>query len=69
MMLIDKMGVYILMAHLLITLAIIIVYAYTLYSGSGDDTLKTILTVIVGYWFGSVGMDSIRKPKEGNKDG
>ena len=59
---IDKMGVYILLAHLIITLAIISVYCYTLVTGQGDETLKTILTVIVGYWFGSMGVNAIKAP-------
>jgi TctA family transporter len=61
---IDKMGVFVLMSHLLITLAIIGVYFYTLSTGHADETLKTVLTVIVGYWFGAVGMDKIK----GNKN-
>lgn len=59
---IDRLGVYILMAHLVITLAFIGVYAYTLVSGQEDDTLRTILTVIVGYWFGAMGKDMLRRP-------
>lgn len=57
----DRMGVLILMSHLLITLAFIGVYAYTLFSGQEDETLRTILTVIVGYWFGAMGNDAIKK--------
>lgn len=57
---IDKMGVYVLLAHLIITLTIIIVYAYTIFTGKGDVTLQTILTVIIGYWFGSMGTSAIR---------
>lgn len=59
----DKMGVYIIMAHLLITLAFIGVYAYTLATGQQDETLRTILTVIVGYWFGAMGKEQIKKRK------
>lgn len=63
---IDRMGVLVLMSHLIITLSFIGVYAYTLFSGQEDDTLRTILTVIVGYWFGAMGKDAImRPPKEG----
>ena len=62
---IDKMGVYVLMSHLVITLAIIAVYCYTLITGQGDETLKTILTVIVGYWFGSMGINAIKTPANG----
>lgn len=59
---IDRMGVLVLMSHLIITLVILGIYGYTLHSGQADETLKTILTVIVGYWFGSMGANAIRKP-------
>lgn len=62
---VDRMGVAILTSHLIITIAIISVYAYTLVSGVGDETLKTILTVIIGYWFGSMGVQSIRPTQSG----
>lgn len=63
---IEKMGVYILVSHLIITIAIIAVYCYTLVTGQGDETLKTILTVIVGYWFGSMGVSAMKpNTKEG----
>lgn len=61
---IDRMGVLILMSHLIITLVILAIYGYTLHTGTGDETLKTILTVIVGYWFGSMGVSAIRKPDQ-----
>lgn len=57
---IDRMGVYILMSHLIITITLILVYFYTLHTGQPDETLKTILTVIVGYWFGSMGVSAIK---------
>lgn len=60
----DKMEVYVLVSHLIITLAIIGVYCYTLITGQGDETLKTILTVIVGYWFGSMGVNAIKSPNQ-----
>lgn len=65
---IDRMGVLVLMAHLIITLVILAIYGYTLHTGQGDETLKTILTVIVGYWFGSMGAQAIRKPVNENVD-
>lgn len=65
---IEKMGVYVLVAHLIITLAIIGVYCYTLITGQGDETLKTILTVIVGYWFGSMGVNAIKAPSQSNEN-
>lgn len=59
----DKMGVFIIMAHLIITLAFIGVYGYTLATGQEDSTIRTILTVIVGYWFGALGQNQIKKRK------
>jgi hypothetical protein len=61
---IDRMGVLILMSHLIITLAIVGIYAYTVISGHGDETLRTVLTVIIGYWFGSMGATAIRSNKK-----
>ena len=66
---IDRMGVLVLMSHLVITLAFITIYAFAMFKGHDDDTLRTILTVIVGYWFGAVGKEAImnrppRKDKE-----
>lgn len=58
----DRMGVLVLMAHLIITLVVLTIYGITLYTGNGDETLKTILTVIIGYWFGSMGANALRKP-------
>lgn len=69
---IDRMGVLVLMSHLIITLCVLAIYGYTLHSGQGDETLKTILTVIVGYWFGSMGASAIgvRKSKgDSNNEG
>lgn len=59
----DKMGVLVLMSHLIITVCVLAIYGYTLHTGQGDETLKTILTVIIGYWFGSMGAASLRKPE------
>lgn len=56
----DRMGVMMLVSHLVITLVILAIYGFTLYTGHADETLKTILTVIIGYWFGSIGANAIR---------
>lgn len=56
----DRMGLMMLVSHLIITLVILAIYGFTLYTGQGDETLKTILTVIIGYWFGSVSLGAIR---------
>ncbi len=55
----TRMGVLILMSHLIITLFVLTLYAVTLFNGHEDDTLRTILTVIIGYWFGALGKDAI----------
>lgn len=66
---IDRMGVFVLMSHLIITLAFIIIYAFAMFNGHDDDTLRTILTVIVGYWFGAVGKEAImNRPQRRNKE-
>lgn len=52
----SKPGVIYLMAHLLITLAVITVYLVIyLVTGESDQTLKMALVVIIGYWFGAMG--------------
>lgn len=66
---IDRMGVYVLMSHLVITLAFIVIYALAMFNGHDDDTLRTILTVIVGYWFGAVGKEAIiNRPQRRDKE-
>jgi hypothetical protein len=64
--LLDK-GVLILMSHLIITILLIAGYVFTLYNGHGDDTLKGILFTVVGYWFGAVGLDKVKKGGKGNE--
>jgi K+ transporter len=61
---IDSMGVIVLMSHLVITLAVLIIYAIGSIQGHGDETLKTLLFVIMGYWFGAIGKDQITKKKD-----
>lgn len=67
---IDRMGVYVLMSHLIITLFVLSLYAIALFNGVNDDTLRTILTVIIGYWFGAVGKEMLTKniKKEGGSN-
>lgn len=56
-------------AHLIITVAILAAYVYSVAVGAPDETLKLALTVIVGYWFGATG-DKMRKAvfNKGEKD-
>jgi carbon starvation protein CstA len=60
----DKMGVIVLMAHLVITLAVIAAYLITLWIGKPDDIFKVAIPVIIGYWFGAMGATSLRKSNE-----
>lgn len=46
-------------AHLIITVAILAGYVYSIIMGAPDETLQTALVVIVGYWFGMTG-DKVR---------
>lgn len=56
------------MAHLLITLCILGAYVYTLHIGAPDETLKNLLLLIGGYWFGVMGknkIDSVIQKRKG----
>jgi hypothetical protein len=57
----DKMGVLILMAHLVITLAVIAAYLITLWMGKPDEALKVSIPMIIGYWFGAMGANALKK--------
>lgn len=57
---VDRMGVYILSAHLLITISLIIVYVLFTLNGHEVATIEMILIAIVGYWFGAIGNSAIR---------
>ena len=63
----NKMGVFYLVAHLLITLAIIGGYLFSLHTGHPDETFKACLFTIIGYWFGAIGLDKIKN--KSNKTG
>jgi TctA family transporter len=60
----NRMGVLYLMAHLLITLVVIGGYIYSMHNGQPDETLKGMVILIMGYWFGAVGMDKIKGNKQ-----
>lgn len=57
---VDRMGVLVLMSHLLITLAMIALYAVFAWLGKPVTTIENMLLVIVGYWFGAMGTNAIR---------
>lgn len=59
----QRMEVYYLMAHLIITLAILGAYIYSTSLGLADETLKNLLLIIGGYWFGAMGANKVFKKK------
>jgi hypothetical protein len=63
---IDKMGVLILMAHLVITLSVIAAYLITLWMGKPDDAFKIAIPIIIGYWFGAMGANTLSKKDDSN---
>jgi hypothetical protein len=54
------MGVFVLLSHLIITLAVIAVYVTLQIMGKPVNTIEMILMAIVGYWFGAIGNNAIR---------
>jgi predicted RND superfamily exporter protein len=58
---IDKMGVVVLMSHLTVTLAILAVYALFAYLGKPLTTIENMLLIIVGWWFGAISKESLKK--------
>lgn len=51
----QKPEVFYLMSHVVIALAVIIGYVYTLAIGHQDETLRMAVFAIIGYWFGLAG--------------
>lgn len=56
----QRMGVYILVSHLIITLAVIVLYGLSMFSGKDTSVLEGLLFVVFGYWFGSITKDSLK---------
>jgi tetrahydromethanopterin S-methyltransferase subunit E len=63
----DGMGVLVIVAHLIITITVIVAYLITLYLGKPDDVFKIAIPVIIGYWFGAMGSNTIRGNKKETK--
>lgn len=63
---IDKMGVLILVAHLIITLAMIGAYIFFTYIGKSTSAIENMLLIAVGFWFASMGQNSIRPNSQTN---
>lgn len=45
--------------HAVISLCILVGYIYTVAIGKPDETLKTLLIMIGGFWFGVLGKNSV----------
>lgn len=58
----DRMGVIVLMAHLIITLTIIIGYLVLSILNKNVTDFSYLLIAAVSYWFGAMGSTPIRKP-------
>lgn len=57
---IDRMGVYVLMAHLVITVALIVAYVIFTILDKPVGTVETALFMVLAYWFGAMGSNAIR---------
>jgi hypothetical protein len=58
---IDKMGVVVIAAHLIITLVVIIGYIICLIKQIKAPQLETMAFMIMAYWFGAMGANKIGK--------
>lgn len=56
----KRMGVYVLVSHLIITLAVIVLYGLSMFTGKDTSVLEGLLFVVFGYWFGSITKDSLK---------
>lgn len=50
-----------LMFHFVISLGVLVAYLYTVVTGHPDETLRDLLMVIGGYWFGMAGKGLLTK--------
>lgn len=51
----DRMEVLVLVAHLIITLAMIAAYTFFTYLDKGTTTIENMLLIAVGFWFSAMG--------------
>ncbi len=63
----QRTEVLTIMAHLLITLAVILSYGYTVAIGKPDTTLQNLLLLCGGFWFGAMGITRANKPNQPNE--
>lgn len=57
---IDKMGVLVVVSHLIITLALIVGYIVITVLDKPVGTIETALFMVLAYWFGAMGNNIIR---------
>lgn len=64
------------MAHFILSVVVLLLYGISILTGHTDDTLRNVLMIVFGYWFGAVGGAKVRdvlnskKSKDGDtKDG
>ena len=60
----NRLGVYVLVSHLIVTLAFIALYGINIAMGKDVGTLEAILLVIVGHWFGAITKDSLKSAEK-----
>jgi hypothetical protein len=56
----DRMGVLVLMSHLIITLSIVVGYIVLSVLNKDVTTFSMLLIAAVSYWFGAMGSNTLR---------
>lgn len=46
------------LSHLIITMTVLLIYTFV---GRNDVTMQTVVTIVIGYWFGSMGASTIKR--------
>lgn len=57
-----RLEVMYIMAHLVITLCLLLLYGVLAWKGHQDEILQSLLLIMGGYWFGAMGADKFKKP-------
>ena len=65
---IDRMGLVVIAAHLIITLVVVIGYIICIIKRIPAPQLETMAFMIMAYWFGAMGANKIGK-KDDKKEG
>lgn len=58
---IDRMGLVVIAAHLIITLVVIVGYITCLIKNIAAPQLETMAFMIMAYWFGAMGANKLNK--------